>query len=89
MRYDYSGRVTELRKQFEYYVANQGALVEKYNGRWVVIAGEKVVADFATQMEAYTFAESKHPAGTYMIQLVAPGEENYSQTFYSRAVAPK
>lgn len=74
----------ELRKQFDYYVANQDALVEKYRGRFVVIVGEAVVGDFATEMEAYTFATQRYEPGTFMLQHVLPGEENYTQTFHSR-----
>jgi hypothetical protein len=77
--------MSELRKQFDYYVANQDALVKKYNGKFVVIAGEAVVGNFDTEMDALRFASGKYEAGTFMIQLVAPGEQNYSQTFFSRA----
>ena len=76
--------MTEVQKQFDYYLANQTALVQKYNGRYVVIVGENVVGDFGSELDAYKFASEKYEAGTFMIQLVMPGNENYSQTFHSR-----
>jgi hypothetical protein len=76
--------MSEVRKQFDFYVANQDDLVKKYRGRYVVIVGEEVAADFGTEMEAYKFASSTYEPGTFMIQLVTPGKENYSQTFHSR-----
>ena len=76
--------MSELQKQFDYYVANQEALVEQYNGRWVVIVDQAVVRDFETEIAAYEFASNAYRPGTFMIQRVSPGQENYSQTFYSR-----
>lgn len=74
----------ELQKQFDYYVTNQDALVEKYRGKYVVIANESVVETFDSEMGAYAFATERFVPGTFMIQLVMPGKENYSQTFHSR-----
>ena len=73
--------VTEVQKQFEFYIAHQDDLVKKSNGKFVVIVGEKVVADFEKEIDAYTFATTKYTPGTFMIQKVTPGDEGYSQTF--------
>ena len=80
----YPEGVGEMEKQFEYYVANQAALVAKYSGKWIVIAAERVVGDFDTEEAAYRFATSECTAGTYVIQRVLPGAESHSQTFHSR-----
>ena len=74
----------ELKKQFEYYVKNQDELVSKYNGKYVVIVDETVVGDYDSETEAYAEATSKYGPGKFMLQLVGPGEESYTQTFYSR-----
>ncbi len=75
---------TELRKQFKYYLDHQDELVRRYRGRWVVIVGEQVVGDFDSELAAYEFASGAYEPGTFMLQLVTPGKENYSQTFRSR-----
>lgn len=74
----------EVQKQFDYYLANQDALVERYNGKHIVIAGEKVVGDFDSELEAYRFASSQLAPGSFVIQFVSPGSGSYSQTFHSR-----
>lgn len=76
----------QLHQQFNYYVAHQDELVEKFKDRWIVLAGEQVVADFDSEAEAYEFASKNCEAGTFMIQLVEPGTDNYSQTFHSRVI---
>ena len=45
--------------------------MEQYNGRFVVIVGEKVVGDFASEAEAYASAVAKYEPGKFMIQLVS------------------
>ena len=43
---------TMLEKEFEYYLKNQNDLVEKYNNKYIVIIGEKVVGAYNTDAEA-------------------------------------
>jgi hypothetical protein len=75
---------SELRRQFQYYLDHQDELVRRYQGRWVVIVGERVVGDYASELAAYEFATVGYEPGVFMIQLVTPGQESYSQTFRSR-----
>lgn len=74
----------ELQKQFDYYVAHQDEIVGQYDGRFVVIVNESIAGDFEREIDAYQFAMANYEPGTFMIQFVAPGSENYTQTFHSR-----
>lgn len=73
-----------LKKEFEYYLANQSELVKTYNGKYLVIKDQKVVGAFDDQEEAYSSASKDYEVGTFLIQLCTPGEEAYTQTFHSR-----
>jgi hypothetical protein len=73
-----------LSSEFEYYLANQDALVNLYEGRFVVITDHELIGDYATILEAYQETKKSHELGTFLIQLVEPGEEGYTQTFHSR-----
>jgi hypothetical protein len=73
-----------LKKEFEYYLANQEELVKKYNGKHLVIKDEQVIGAYDDQAEAYDTASAKYEAGTFLIQLCTPGNEAYTQTFHSR-----
>ena len=73
-----------LDKEFAYYQAHQDELVEQYNGKFVVIAGENVVGAFDTDLAAYLETKKTRPVGTFLIQHCAPGEDSYTQTFHSR-----
>ncbi len=75
-----------LEKEFKYYLDNQESLVEKYNGRFIVIVGEEVVGDYSTMDEAYTEATKCYKIGTFLIQECTAGDEAYTQTFHSRVV---
>lgn len=73
-----------LKQEFEYYLRNQKALVKKYEGKYLVIKDCKVTGAYDSELEAYRDAHSKFEAGTFLIQPCTPGEESYTQTFYSR-----
>lgn len=73
-----------LRQEFDYYIANQKELVEKYRGRVIVIKGKQVVGVYRNEVEAVTESERKFELGTFLVQKCEPGEDNYTQTFHSR-----
>ncbi len=75
-----------LEKEFKYYLDHQAELVEKYNGRFLVIKDESVVGDFATMEEAYFDSVQKYELGTFLIQECTEGDKAYTQTFHSRVV---
>ena len=74
----------KLGKEFKYFLDHQDELVEKYNGKIVVIKGTKVIGAFGSVKEAYNTTVQKHELGTFLIQKCEPGTESYTQTFYSR-----
>jgi hypothetical protein len=80
----YSVGVSEVEKEFQFYLANQDALVSKYNGKYVVIKDESVVESFDKELDAYHFATGRFEPGTFIIQCVAPGTDSHTQTFHSR-----
>ena len=75
-----------LEQEFTYFKEHQAELVKQYNGRFIVIKGQKVIGDFPSLTEAYEYANSKYELGTFLIQHCIPGESAYKQTFHSRVV---
>lgn len=76
-----------LKKEFDFYLAHQGEMIEKYNGKFVVIKDEAVVGAYDNELAAITEAQKKDlKAGTFLVQLVSPGNSAYTQTFHSRVV---
>lgn len=73
-----------LEKEFKYYLDNQKELVEKYEGKYLVIVGEKVVGVYKSDEEAYFESEKKFEAGTFLIQFCEAGDSSYTQSFHSR-----
>ena len=49
-----------LKKEFEYYLANQSQLVAKYNGRFVVIKDQRVIGDYSDLPTAVTETTKTH-----------------------------
>ena len=75
-----------LQDEFDYYRAHQQELVQKFEGKYVVIKNDEVVGSFDNELEAVTETRKTHELGTFLVQLVTKGEEAYSQTFHSRVV---
>lgn len=73
-----------LEKEFQYYLDNQAELVEKYNGKFIVIVGNSIIAIEDSNVEAYAEAVKTNQPGTFLIQRCTPGNEAYTQTFHSR-----
>jgi len=76
-----------LDKEFKYYLDHQDKLLKKYNNRFVVITGEKVVGDYDSFEQALLQSiEKKYELGTFLIQECTAGEDAYTQTFHSRVI---
>jgi hypothetical protein len=77
-----------LKREFEYYLANQQELVKKYNGKFVVIKNRQVIGAYDDEPTAVSETTKHHELGTFLVQKVSPGEEAYTQTFHSRVELP-
>jgi 3-methyladenine DNA glycosylase AlkD len=73
-----------LEKEFKYYLDHQDELVEKYNGKFVVIRGCNVLGAYDTELEAIKKTSEEHELGTFLVQKCEPGSESYTQTYHSR-----
>jgi hypothetical protein len=73
-----------LEKEFQFYLNSQEQLVQKYNGKHVVIKGEEVLGAYETLSDAYFETTEEHAVGSFMIQLCTPGKDDYTQNYRSR-----
>jgi len=76
--------MSDLKKEFEFYLKNQVELVQKFNGKHIVIKDEQVLGAYDSELEAIAEAKKQHQLGTFIVQLVTPGNTAYTQTFHSR-----
>jgi hypothetical protein len=79
-----NGLMKMLDKEFEYYRQHQKELVDKHNGKVVVIQGEEVIGVYDSELEAYNATRKKYEVGTFLVQKVSPGSEDYSHNYHSR-----
>ena len=61
-----------LNKQFRFFNDHKDELLEKYQGRFVVIHDEEVVGSFETERDAYVYCVQHFKIGTFFIQQVLP-----------------
>ncbi len=73
-----------LEKEFNYYLEHQDELVEKHNGKFIVIKNGEVIGAFDSELEAVEKTAEQHELGTFLVQKCEPGSESYTQTYHSR-----
>ncbi len=70
-------------RELAYFIAHQRDLVRDYNGKVLVIRGDELVGVYDSALEAYSKAQERFQAGTFMIQPCAPGPEVYTVTIHA------
>jgi hypothetical protein len=74
----------KLEQDFQYFLDHKDELVEKYNGRYVVIKNCKVIGDYDNELTAISETTKSFELGTFIVQKCEPGEESYTATYHSR-----
>lgn len=72
---------------FEYYLQNQDKLVKEYNGKYLIITKTGVAGAYDTEAAGYYAGKEMFGLGEFIVQLCTPGNEAYSQHFFSPIVA--
>ena len=70
-----------LQKEFDWYIANQEDLVARFNGRVIAVKNGEVLGDYDTYLDALRETAKNHEEGTFLLQKVSPGEQDYTATF--------
>jgi hypothetical protein len=78
--------MSNLKKEFDYYLENQEELVKKYNGKVIVIKDCSVIGQYESEIIAVKETMKEYEVGTFLVQRVQPGSESYTQTYHSRVV---
>jgi len=74
-----------LKRNLEWYIANQQELSAKYNGKILLIVDQKLVGAFDAMAEAYTTALKTYALGAFTLQPCSPDSDSYTLTLYSPA----
>ena len=73
-----------LDTEFQFYLAHQNELVEKYNGKHIVIIGTNVVGSYDNHLDAVLESRKIYEPGTFLVQKCTPGKESYTLHFRNR-----
>ena len=78
--------MSDLQKEFNYYLENQDELVSKYDGKFIVIKDCQVIGSYDSEMEAITETAKEHELGTFLVQKCEAGIDSCSYTYHSRVI---
>jgi len=76
-----------LENEIKYYIENQESLLQKYNGKHLVIQNQSIKGVYDSDLTAYLESEKKFEKGTFLIIFCSPGTDSYSNTYYNQRVA--
>jgi hypothetical protein len=72
-----------LKKNLDWYIANQKELAAKYNGKILLIVDQRLVRAFDEMSEAFMEASKSYAVGTFTLQPCSPDPESYTLMLYS------
>jgi hypothetical protein len=75
-----------LEKEFRWYLSHQEELVQKYDGKFIVIKGEEVFGAYDNLGDAVDETEKTLVLGTFLVQKCTSGDEDTKAIFRSRVV---
>lgn len=65
---------------FDYYIKHQSELVDKYDGKFIVIADQEVFGAYDDLDAAFDAGNRKYGPGNFFLHQVGDGKDNYSTT---------
>jgi hypothetical protein len=74
-----------LKKNLDWYIANQQELSSSYNGKILLIVDQALVGAFDSMAEAYAAAVKNYELGTFTLQPCSPDPDSYTLTLYNPA----
>ena len=79
----------QLERAFKWYLANQDALVEKYDGKVIALREGEVLGVYDTDLTAVTETRKSYEQSTFIVQRVSEGDGDYTVIINSpRVLAP-
>jgi hypothetical protein len=74
-----------LKKNLDWYIANQRELSAKHNGKVLLIVDQKLIGAFDSMNDAYTAALKTYTLGSFTLQPCSPDPDSYTLMLYSPA----
>ena len=72
-----------LENEFQFFLDHQNELVDRYEGKVVVLKNHQVIGVFNSEGEAVREISKHHEIGTFLVQRCEAGEQAYTRTFHS------
>ena len=75
-----------LEADFQHYKSNEQSLVKLYDGKFIVISKQEVIATYDERKTAYFESRQNLGMGNFIIQLCSSSSEQHAHVFHSRII---
>ncbi|MEI8200761.1 MAG: hypothetical protein WCG21_11925 [Eubacteriales bacterium] len=73
-----------LQEEFNYFEKNKESLIDKYQGKYIVIKNNEVLGAYNDTLSAINKTRETEALGTFLVQFCDSASANSKQMFYSR-----
>lgn len=77
------GAPDALKKNLDWYIANQKELAAKYDGKILLIVNQQLIGVFDSMSGAYAEAVKSHEPSTFTLQPCSPDRDSFTVMLYS------
>ena len=77
-----------IKREFAYYLDNQDDFVKKYDGKVIALKDHKVLGAYDSYIDALVETTKEYEQGTFMLQRVSEGDEEYTVTIHTPVFPP-
>jgi len=74
-----------LKRNLDWYIANQKDLSAKHNGKILLIVDQELIGAFVSMADAYAAALENYALGSFTLQPCSSDSDSYTLTLYSPA----
>lgn len=72
-----------IKREFAYYLDNQDDFVKKYDGKVIALKDHTVLGAYDSYIDALVETTKEYEQGTFMLQRVSEGDEEYTVTIHT------
>ena len=76
----------DFEKELQFYIDNQKELVDKYDGKVIIIKDQTIQGVFDSTPEAYNFGVEKYGLGNFALQQISRGKDSHTAVFHSPGI---
>lgn len=78
--------MSNLQKEYDYYLKHQAEFIERYDGKLIVIKNNQIIGSYKSEMEAIAETTKHYELGTFLVQRCSTDASSCNAIYHSRVM---